>query len=182
MVFVKNRESNPKGDKDDSPCDPDQRLDAEDEDEEEGFMTASQQPSTSMPSAMEPMPMPTSRPMQDQHLFPLPESLNFGEPARHDRSYYDFAPAPQPFDYLSQTAFSAPTEEQRPASMPVQPPVAQFDPWASSFRPNLFDYNTTAATTQAMAPPSLPYHMPLSTELPHPSHTAMQSTSGVTQF
>lgn len=179
MVFVKNRESNPKIDKDDSPYDLEQKLDVEDEDDaEEGILAAPQQQPTSIPSAMEPMPMPTSRPMQDHHLFPLPESLNFGEPARQDRSYYDFTPTAQPFEYLSQTPFSASTEEHRHTSMPVQPPVTQFDPWGPSFRPNLFDYGTTAATTtQTMPPPSLPYHMPLPTDLPHPSHT-----SGVAHF
>lgn len=174
MVFVKNRESNPKTDKDDSPYDSDQKLEVEDEDDaDEGVLAVSQQQPTSIPSAMEPMPMPTSRSMQDHHLFPLPESLNFGESARHDRSYYDFTSTTQPFDYLSQVPFSTSTEGNRPTSMPVQPPVTQFDPWGPSFRPNLFDYNnTTAATTQAMPPPSLPYHMPLPTDLPHPSHAS----------
>ena len=127
-----------------------------------------------MPTAMEPMPMATSNSsMHDSNLFPLPESLNFAEPARHDRPYYsassdytdDFTSPTQPFDYLSQAPFTT-TEEPRPATLPVHPPVNQFDPWASSF------YNTAAATTQTMPPPSMSYQMPMTPaqSLPHPSH------------
>ena len=127
-----------------------------------------------MPTAMEPMPMATSNSsMHDSNLFPLPESLNFAEPARHDRPYYsassdytdDFTSPTQPFDYLSQAPFTT-IEEPRPATLPVHPPVNQFDPWAPSF------YNTAAATTQTMPPPSMSYQMPMTPaqSLPHPSH------------
>lgn len=116
------------------------------------------------------MPMHNSgRPMQED-FFSLPESLNFGEPARHygaPTSFTDHFTSPhQPFDYLSQASFSSPAEEHR-QTMPVQPPASQFDPWASSFRPNLFDYNT--ATTQTMPPPSMSYQMPMpaTQDLPH---------------
>ena len=121
----------------------------------------------------------SSSSMHDSNLFPLPESLNFAEPARHDRPYYsassdytdDFTSPTQPFDYLSQAPFTT-TEETRPATLPVHPPVNQFDPWAPSYRQNMFDYNTAAATTQTMAPPSMSYamSMPPAQSLPHPSH------------
>ncbi|BCR85899.1 uncharacterized protein ACHE_21357S [Aspergillus chevalieri] len=171
-VFIKSRETNPKTDKDsDSICEP-EKFEADEEDEAEEVVASS-----SMPTAIEPVPM-ASRSVQDQHLFSL-DTLNFGEPIRHDRSYYapssytdDFNTPAQPFDYISHTSFSTP-EEHRPASMPVHPPVNQFDPWTSPFgRQNLFDYSTaaatSAATTQAMAPPSMPYQMPIPTQdLPH---------------
>jgi len=173
-VFIKSRETNPKTDKDsDSICEP-ERFEADEEDDTEEALASS-----SMPTAIEPAPM-ASRSVQDQHLFSL-DTLNFGEPIRHDRSYYapsssytdDFTTSPaQPFDYMSHASFSNP-EEHRPVSIPVQPPINHFDSWTSPFgRQNLFDYSTaaatSAATTQAMAPPSMPYQMSMAAQdLPH---------------
>ena len=124
-------------------------------------------------TAMEPIPMTTSNSsVHDSNLFPLPESLNSAEPTRHDCPYYsassdytdDCTPPTQPFDYLSQAPCTT-TEEPRPTTLPVHPPVNQFDSWVPSF------YNRGCYHSD-YAPSSMSNQIPMTPaqSLPHTTH------------
>ena len=124
-------------------------------------------------------------------LFPLPESLSFGEQSAHERSYYGnseypdeyshpilktpvtsglVTPTEQPnaFDYL-QAPFSASTtgepiiSHQRPTALPMQQSVSQFDSWTPSYRQSMFNPMEYGSAPAQNIPQHMPYHMPVAT-------------------
>lgn len=133
------------------------------------------------------------------HLYAVPQPIGLGEQPRHDRSFYstssDYAndysspsmikpPAStlvspneptQTFDYLTPAPFPAPAAgdqmvSQRPAAMPMQHSVSQFDTWAPSFRQNMFDpleYGNAAGQTVPQAHLSYPMPMGHPSEITH---------------
>ncbi|EAW12825.1 uncharacterized protein ACLA_012530 [Aspergillus clavatus NRRL 1] len=171
IVYVVNRESNPKQEKDsESVFDPEQRAEQEDENAEDEMPTQQLEANTSglVTTSVEQMAMPApSRPLQlgvdRNQLFPLPESLSFGEVPRDDRAFFqaasefpeDFSSQPMlrnpattslvgsndsaaTFDYLSQTSMPSSTAPEaishhRQVPLPMQH-SASFDPWTPSFR------------------------------------------------
>ncbi|OOF92737.1 hypothetical protein ASPCADRAFT_152236 [Aspergillus carbonarius ITEM 5010] len=220
IVYVMDREAHPKGDRDaDSVAEPELKIEPEERtDLEEVAITPT--PSVEevhAPFTMDPtdMPVPRHMPMggERDQLFPLPESLSFGEPTRQDRPFFpqsgdyhgDYSnalvetpttpgvvtPTEQnpSFDFLTQAPFpDASTVEHRPAAIPMQHPVSQYDTWATpSFRQDLFgslDYGS--ATSHGIPQAHVHYHMGMGsnaenveglTELSHDHPTYMEPPS-----
>ncbi|GFF76820.1 hypothetical protein IFM62136_09415 [Aspergillus lentulus] len=195
IVYVVNRESNPKEKDGDSNVDPDQKHEQEDDNADEALpILHSEMISTSpMSSAVEHMGMaaPSQTNMGDNRnqLFPLPESLSFGETPQDDRTFFpttseyteDYAsqqmlrtPATTAlvgpnetrasFDYMTQAPI---TSHHRQAPLPIQG-SASFVPWTPSLRHNLFnpmEYGT--APSHAMSQTTTSYQLPM-TPAPHP--------------
>lgn len=191
VVYVLNRDSSAKGEKDaDAASEPDPKMeDTEEEDEtDDEFLTPSsaEQASGSFTSTVE---MGLAGQASDRsQLFQLSEPIGLGEQPRHDRSFYsasseyanDYSspsmikPPPsalvspseptQTFDYLGPASFSSSTAgdqmmPQRPAAMPMQHSVSQFDSWAPSFRQNMFEPLEYGTADQTVAQSHLPYQM-----------------------
>jgi hypothetical protein len=202
-VYVVNRESNPKEKDAESNVDPDQKHEQEDDNADEALpIHHTEVNSTSlMSSSVEHMGMAApSRPMNmgdDRHqLFPLPESLSFGETPRDDRTFFpttseyteDYAsqqmlrtPATAAlvspnetsaaFDYMTQAPITSSAPEQishhRQAPLPMQH-SASFDPWTPSFRQNLFNpMEYGTAPSHAMSQTTMSYQLPM-TPTSHP--------------
>jgi hypothetical protein len=198
LVYVQNRDANAKGDKDsDTISEPEQKLETEDlEEADDEFLTppsSTEQASSSFTSSVEMTIGGHGRSMHmggdRNQLFPLPESLSFGENPGHERSYYGTAeypdeyshpilktpvtpgivtPTEQPnaFDYLG-APFSASTtgesmvSHQRPTAMPMQQSVSQFDTWTPSYRQSM--YNPMEYSSSQTIPPHVSYQIPLAT-------------------
>lgn len=193
----------------------------EEDDTDDEFLASSssaEQASGSFASAVD-MSLPSQASDRGQ-LFPLSEPIGLGEQSRPDRSFYstsseyanDYSspglikPPPstlvspneqtQTFDYLAPTSFSTSAAGDqmvpRPAAIPMQHSVSQFDTWTPSFRQNMFDpldYGNAAGPSVAQA--HLPYQMSMthSQDLAHglpdlrcdkPSHMDPMSFRGST--
>jgi hypothetical protein len=177
--------------------DPDQKHEQEDDNADEALpIHHSEVNSTSlMSSSVEHMGMAApSRPMNmgddRNQLFPLPESLSFGETPRDDQTFFpttseyteDYAsqqmlgtPAttvlvspdetPAAFDYMTQAPITSSAPEQishhRQAPLPMQH-SASFDPWTPSFRHNLFNpMKYGTAPSHAMSQTTMSYQLPM---------------------
>ncbi|KAF7591253.1 hypothetical protein BBP40_001814 [Aspergillus hancockii] len=203
LVYVQNRDANAKGDKDsDTISETEQKLEPEDlEDADDDFLTPSssaEQASSSFTSSVDMTIGGHGRSLHmgddRSQLFPLPESLSFGEQSGHERPYYGNAEYPdeyshpilktpvtsgmvtpneQPnaFDYLG-APFSASTmgepmvSHQRPTALPIQQSVSQFDTWTPSYRQNMYNPMEYSSAPSQTMPPHMSYHMPLTTT-PH---------------
>ncbi|PWY91440.1 hypothetical protein BO94DRAFT_544820 [Aspergillus sclerotioniger CBS 115572] len=215
IVYVMDREAHPKGDKDaDSVAEPEPKIEPE---ERTGLEEVAITPTPSVeevhaPFTLDPVDMPVPRHMpmggEGDQLFPLPESLSFGEPTGQDRSFYaqsgeyhgDYSnalvetpttpgmatPTEQhsSFDFLTQAPFpDASTVEHRPAAMPMQHSVSQFDTWTTpSFRQDLFSpLGYGSATSHAIPQSHVHYHMGMGSNveddgLPDLSHDQVPTT------
>ncbi|RAL02124.1 uncharacterized protein BO80DRAFT_40179 [Aspergillus ibericus CBS 121593] len=217
VVYVMDREAHPKGDKDaESVAEPEPKLEPEEPInlEEVAITPTPSVEEVQPPYTMDPRDMTVSRPMpmgeERDQLFPLPESLSFGEPARHDGTFFapssdyhgDYSnaliePPTTPamitpteqtasYDFLTQAPFpDASTVEHRPAAMPMQHSVSQYDTWTSSFRQDLFGpLDFGSAASHAVPQPRMHYHMGSNaedidhlTELPRDHTTFMEPPS-----
>ncbi|KAF4152687.1 hypothetical protein CNMCM6069_001789 [Aspergillus lentulus] len=203
IVYVVNRESNPKEKDAESNVDPDQKHEQEDDNADEALpIHHSEVNSTNlMSSSVEHMGMAApSRPMNmgddRNQLFPLPESLSFGEAPRDDRTFFptaseyteDYAsqqmlrtPAttalvspnetPAAFDYITQAPITSSAPDQishhRQAPLPMQH-SASFDHWTPSFRHNLFNLMEYGTSpSHAMSQTTMSYQLPM-TPTSHP--------------
>ncbi|KAF9894056.1 hypothetical protein FE257_009029 [Aspergillus nanangensis] len=196
MVYVVNRDANQKGDKDsDSVSEPEQKVEPEEiEDPEESFLppSTSAQQASSFTSVDMPIPGRSMHLSSDrEQLFPLPDSLSFGEQSRADRPYYSAAPdytddysphamlktpvtsalvSPNEttgsFEYMTQAPFSASTagelSQHRPTAMPMQHSVSHFDSWNPSFRQNVYNpLEYGTGPTQTISQSPMSYQMPV---------------------
>jgi hypothetical protein len=124
-------------------------------------------------------------------LFPLPESLSFGETPRDDRTFFpetseytkDYASQQMPrtptttalvspnkthaaFNYMIQAPITSSAPEQishhRQAPLPIQH-SASFNPWTPSFQHNLFNpMEYGTAPSHAMSQTTIQYQLPMS--------------------
>ncbi|KAL4784624.1 hypothetical protein BJX76DRAFT_356857 [Aspergillus varians] len=197
MVYIRNRDAPAKDTKDNESVvsDTEHKIEADEfEDTEEDPFTSSSSsehlPSftTADPLALQARSFSLSN--DRSQAFPMNETLNFGEPSRHGRSYFptpaeyadDYSPHsimrpapsslispnehPGAFDYLSHTPFtaSAASEQHRPVTMPMQQ-VGHYDTWNPSFRPNLYNSMEYGAS-QTLTQNAMQYPLSL-----NPSHT-----------
>ncbi|GAB1197903.1 hypothetical protein APSETT444_007208 [Aspergillus pseudonomiae] len=198
VVYVQNRDASAKDKDSDTISEPEQKLEPEDlEEADDEFLTppSSAEQASSFTSSVDMTMGGHGRPVhmggERGQLFPLPESLSFGEQSAHERSYYGnseypdeyshpilktpvtpglVTPNEQPnaFDYL-QAPFSASTtgepiiSHQRPTALPMQPSVSQFDAWTPSYRQSMFNPMDYGSAPAQNIPQHMPYHMPLTT-------------------
>lgn len=180
----------------------DQKAEQEDDNADDALPIHHSEVNTTsmMSSPVEHMSMAgPSRPMNmgddRNQLFPLPESLGFGETPRDNRTFFpttseyteDYAShqmrrtpvttaivspneTSTAFDYLTQapiTSAPEPISHHRQAPLSMQH-SASFDPWTPSFRQNPFnpmEYGT--APSHAMSQPTMSYQLPM-TPTSHP--------------
>ncbi|PYI00792.1 hypothetical protein BO78DRAFT_34251 [Aspergillus sclerotiicarbonarius CBS 121057] len=192
IVYVMDREAHPKGDKDaDSVAEPEPKREPEEliDLEKVAITPTPSVEEVHAPFTLDPIDMPVSRPMpmggERDQLFPLPESLSFGEPGRQDGPFFapsgdyhgDYSnalietpttpgiitPTEQnsSYDFLTQAPFpDASTVEHRPAAMPMQHSVSQYDTWTPSFRQDLFGpLDFGSSTSHAIPQHRVHYHM-----------------------
>ncbi|KAK6813989.1 Protein of unknown function DUF2841 [Aspergillus parasiticus SU-1] len=198
LVYVQNRDASAKDKDSDTISEPEQKFEPEDlEEADDEFLTppSSAEQASSFTSSVDMTMGGHGRPMHmggDRgQLFPLPESLSFGEQSTHERSYYGnseypdeyshpilktpvtsglVTPNEQPnaFDYL-QAPFSASTtgepiiSHQRPTALPMQQSVSQFDSWTPSYRQSMFNPMEYGSAPAQNIPQHMPYHMPVAT-------------------
>jgi hypothetical protein len=197
-VYVVNRGSNLKEKDAESNVDPDQKHEQEDDNADEALpIHHTEVNSTSlMSSSDEHMGMAApSRPMNmgddRNQVFPLPESLSFGETPRDDGTFFsttseyteDYASQQMPrtpattalvspnekyaaFDYMTQESITSSAPEQishhRQAPLPMQH-SASFDPWTPSVQHNLFNPMVYgSAPSHAMSQTTMSYQLPRS--------------------
>lgn len=175
VVYVQNRGPSPKGEDEDEDSNDLPTISAP-EHIEDGLLTPTSSVGQVAPltTPIETMPLPHGRSLPGS--FSMGEPLSF-EPPRHDRPYY--ATPPQYTDSFSQPMLSTPvsaemisphdvsvfdysTPNTYPTSTPDQKHTASgYDAWTPTFRQNIFspvDYSTPA-TSQGLPPPTMPYHM-----------------------
>ncbi|PWY72893.1 kinesin [Aspergillus heteromorphus CBS 117.55] len=194
IMYVVDREAHPKGDRDaESVTEAEAKAEPEAEEpieaEEDVVTPTSSVEEISAPfTNLDAMTMPAPRPMpladDRTQLYPMPETLSFGEPSRNDRQYYtslpdystDYSHPIKPpstpelttpteqhassYDYLTHAPFSNPAtaDHHRPTALPMQHAMSHYDSWTPSYRPNMFG----ALDYPAPATEPIHYQMPIS--------------------